>query len=105
MKVGASGLALEGTGRGAAAAKESSETVCRVNILTNQVGYLTHGGKKFLVESNVHSLKPDFYLHDLNVTRCPARPKMAPHKNTCTRKVAGIDSCSPHWRAGILPAG
>jgi nitrous oxidase accessory protein NosD len=67
MKVDASGLALEGTGCGAAAAKGSSETVCRVNILTNQVGYLTRGGRKLLVESNVHSLKPDFYLRDRGV--------------------------------------
>jgi len=66
-KVGASGLALHASGPGAGAGSVSSETVCRVNILTNHVGYLTHGGKKFLVESNVHSLKPDFYLRDLNV--------------------------------------
>jgi len=67
MRVGASGLALQSTGRGAAGAKDSSDVVCRVNIHTNQVGYLTHGGKKFLVESNIHSLKPDFYLRDLDV--------------------------------------
>ncbi|MGA2202496.1 MAG: glycoside hydrolase family 9 protein [Terriglobales bacterium] len=66
-KVGASGLAFPIQRGLTASAVARSETVCRVNILTNQVGYLTHGGKKFLVESNVYSIKPDFYLRDLSV--------------------------------------
>ena len=67
MKVGASGLALHNQGARTAAAVAHPEVVCRVNILTNQVGYLTHGSKKFLVESNIYSIKPDFYLRDLSV--------------------------------------
>jgi hypothetical protein len=65
-KVGASGLALPGQGVGAVAVARS-ETVCRVNILTNHVGYLTRGGKMFLVDSNIYSFKPDFYLRDLSL--------------------------------------
>lgn len=79
MKVGASSLALQASGAGAAEAASraqearnavpGSETICRAHILTNHVGYLTRGCKKFLVESNVHSIKPDFYLRDLSLLR------------------------------------
>lgn len=67
IKAGASGLALHTQGARTAAAAARPEAVCRVNILTNHVGYLTRGAKKFLVESNVYSIKPDFYVRDLSM--------------------------------------
>ena len=67
IKAGASGLALHTQGARTAAAVARPEAVCRVNILTNHVGYLTRGAKKFLVESNVYSIKPDFYVRDLSM--------------------------------------
>lgn len=81
-KLSASGFALQSPGAVAAAAGldasevqsqaatnalSGSETVCRVNVLTNHIGYLTRGSKKFLVESNVHSIKPEFHLRDLSI--------------------------------------
>jgi hypothetical protein len=41
-----------------------SEKINRLNILVNQVGYLTHGRKRFVVESNICLLQPDFSLRD-----------------------------------------
>jgi hypothetical protein len=41
-----------------------SEEICRLNVLVNQVGYLTHGAKRFVVESNLKSLEPYFWLLD-----------------------------------------
>lgn len=63
--VGASGLALWPKDADAIAIGGSSDVACRVEILINQVGYLTHGNKKFLVESNAHPMRPNFYLRDL----------------------------------------
>ena len=42
------------------------DQVCRINVLINQVGYLTHGAKRFVVESNLKALQPRFWLCDAN---------------------------------------
>ncbi len=58
------GIRLPSSTSGAEASPPRPELVCRVNVFTNQLGYLTRGGKKFVVESTIDPLKPDFYIRD-----------------------------------------
>ena len=45
-------------------ANTQSEKINRLNIFINQVGYLTRGTKKFVVESNIDPLQPAFYIRN-----------------------------------------